>query len=148
MSKLEFELVPDGVWKDNLRNKISKEAWDFLKADAKRRAGGKCAICGAKTTRPEAHEKWSYDVNTKTQKLEDILSICKDCHSVIHIERTELKGDIERAENHYMKVNGCTYSEYRQARGKANDIHRELNKVDEWLLDLTFLKRYVEDETK
>ena len=146
MPKLEFELVPDGVWKDNLRNRLSKQAWDFLKADAKERAGGKCTICGKQTTRLEAHEKWSYNPQTKVQKLEDIIAVCKDCHSVIHIERTELKGDIERAENHYLKVNGCSYSEYRLARGKANEKHKQLNQVDEWLLDLTFLKRYIKNQ--
>lgn len=143
MPKLEFELVPDGVWKDNLRNRLSKEAWDFLKKDAKKRTGGKCAICGKKTTLLEAHEKWSYNLENKVQKLEDILAVCKDCHSVIHIERTELKGDIERAEKHYIKVNNCSYSEYRLARGKANELHQKLNQVDEWQLDLSFLKRYL-----
>ena len=103
----------------------------------------RCSICGKKTDKLDAHEVWSYDIDKGIQKLENVISVCKDCHSVIHIERTELKGDIERAEKHYMKINGCNYSEYRQARGRANDRQKELNKIDEWLLDLTFLKRYI-----
>ena len=43
-----------------------------------------------------------------------------------------------------MKVNNCTYSEYRQALGKANERHRQLNLVGDWLLDLTFLRKYID----
>ena len=47
--KLNFELVPDGCWYSNLRSILSKRQWDFLKSEAKERAGGKCMICGKKT---------------------------------------------------------------------------------------------------
>lgn len=143
--KLNFELVPDGCWYSNLRSLLSKQQWDFLKSDAKARAGGRCMICGKKTERLEAHERWSYDRIKGVQKLEDIVAVCKDCHSVIHIGRTQLKGDEERAEKHFMKVNGCTYAEYRKALGDANDNHRKNNEVTEWVLDLSYLKRYVKD---
>lgn len=144
--KLEFEMVPDGCWYSNLRSILSKKQWDYLKLDAKRRASGKCMICGKKTDRLEAHEKWSYNEKTKTQKLEDIVAVCKDCHSVIHIGRTQLKGDEERAEKHYMEVNNCSYAEYRRNLGKANELHKRLNLVPEWKLDLTYLKRYIEED--
>ena len=144
--KLEFEMVPDGCWYINLRSILSKKQWDYLKLDAKRRASCKCMICGKKTDRLEAHEKWSYNEKTKTQKLEDIVAVCKDCHSVIHIGRTQLKGDEERAEKHYMEVNNCSYAEYRRNLGKANELHKRLNLVPEWKLDLTYLKRYIEED--
>lgn len=144
--KLEFEMVPDGCWYSNLRSILSKKQWNYLKLDAKRRANGKCMICGKKTDRLEAHEKWSYNEKTKTQKLEDIVAVCKDCHSVIHIGRTQLKGNEERAEKHYMEVNNCSYAEYRRNLGKANELHKRLNLVPEWKLDLTYLKRYIEED--
>jgi hypothetical protein len=56
-----------------------------------------------------------------------------------------LKGNEEKAEKHFMKVNDCSYAEYRKALGQANTKHQELNKVSEWKLDLSFLKRYVKD---
>ena len=141
--KLNFELVPDGCWKSNLRNILSKAQWDFLKKDAKMRADGKCAICGKKTNYLDAHERWSYDVEKGVQKLEDIIAVCKDCHSVIHIGFTSLKGDTERAEKHFMKINNCSYAEYRKALGEANERHKLLNEVSEWLLDLEYLRRFV-----
>lgn len=144
--KLDFELVPDGCWYSNLRSILSKKQWDFLKADAKDRANGHCAICGVKTNKLDAHERWSYDIESKTQKLEDIIAVCKDCHSVIHIGFTQLKGNEERAEKHFMKVNNCSYVDYRNALGKANELHKIRNQVSEWKLDLTYLKRYVIDK--
>ena len=83
--KLEFELVPDGCWGSNLRTILSKKQWDFIRADAKERAGGKCMICGKKTNRLEAHEKWDYDIIKGVQVLKDVIAICHDCHSVIHL---------------------------------------------------------------
>lgn len=143
--KLDFELVPDGCWYSNLRSILSKKQWDFLRADAKERSGGKCMICGKQTKYLDAHERWSYDEKSCVQKLEDIIAVCKDCHSVIHIGYTQLKGNEERAEKHFMKVNGCSYAEYRKALGLANEVHKRRNEISEWKLDLTYLKRYVKD---
>ena len=141
--KLDFELVPDSCWFSNLRSILTAKQWDFLKKDAKMRANNKCMICGRQTTRLEAHEKWEYDEQNCVQKLVDIVSVCKDCHSVIHIGRTQLKGDIVRAENHFMAVNNCSYVEMRKAMGEANLRHQSLNLVSEWSLDLSYLKRYI-----
>lgn len=143
--KLNFELVPDGCWYSNLRSILSKRQWDFLRADAKERSGGKCMICGKKTERLDAHEVWSYDQDNAVQKLEDIIAVCKDCHSVIHIGYTQLKGNEERAEKHFMAVNGCSYAEYRKALGEANELHQKRNQIPEWKLDLTYLKKYVNE---
>ena len=140
--KLKFELVPDSCWYSNLRSILPKKAWDFLRAYAKEKSNYKCAICGAKPKRLEAHEVWSYDLETGVQKLEDVISVCHSCHSVIHIGRTPLLGDIVRAEKHFMKVNNATYAEYRQALGEANKLHQERNKVPEWKLDLTWLNQF------
>ena len=140
--KLNFELVPDSCWYSNLRTILSKRQWDFLREDAKKRANYKCAICGRPVKRLEAHEQWSYDEEQGIQKLENIIAVCHDCHSVIHIGRTQLVGDIERAEKHYMKVNGVSYAEYIKDLGKANEDHQRRNLVAEWKLDLSFLERY------
>ena len=141
--KLNFELVPDSCWYSNLRSILSKKQWDFIRADAKQRADGRCMICGKKTDRLDAHERWNYDIKNGVQKLEDVLAVCKDCHSVIHIGYTQLKGNEERAEKHFIKVNGCSYADYRKALGEANELHKLRNGVSEWKLDLTYLKRFI-----
>ena len=144
--KLNFELVPDGCWGSNLRTILSKAQWDFLRKDAYARAEGKCMICGRKATRLETHERWSYDMENGVQKLEDIIAVCHDCHSVIHISRTQLKGDVERAEKHFIRVNKCSYADYVKALGEANEFHRKLNAVPEWKLDLSYFKKYVNED--
>ena len=143
--KLNFELVPDSCWYSNLRSILPKKAWDIVRKDVISRSGGRCAICGRKVNRLEGHERWSYNEQTSTQKLEDVIAVCHDCHSVIHIGRTQLMGNEERAEKHFMKVNECSYSEYREALGKANELHQRRNLIKEWKLDLTYLQKFIND---
>lgn len=143
MRKLEFEMIPDGCWKYNLRNILSKKLWDFIKSDSKKRAQGKCRICGKAHNRLEAHEKWTYDEKNGVIILQDVLAICPDCHKTIHIGRTALVGDAEKAENHYIKVNGCSYVEMKNDLRIANEIHKRRNLVDEWKMDISWLKRFV-----
>ena len=140
--KLNFELVPDSCWYSNLRSILSPAQWDVVRKEAYARAGGKCAICGAPTTRLEAHEQWEYDEKNAIQKLKTVIAVCKNCHEVIHIGRTSLMGNEERACAHFMKVNGCTYAEYRKALGEANEAHRRRNLIPEWKLDLSYLKKF------
>ncbi len=142
MYKLDFELVPDSCWYSNLRSILKPAMWDVVRKDAYARAGGKCMICGAKVSRLEAHERWAYDEKTCTQVLTDVVAVCHSCHMVIHIGRTQLMGDENRAIKHFQKVNNCSYSDYIKALGEANKRHQRLNKVAEWKLDLTWLKRF------
>lgn len=142
--KLIFQLVPEGCWYSNLRSVLTAEQWNYIKKLVKTRSGGRCAICGKRTDRLDAHEEWSYDEKTCTQKLTGIVGVCKDCHAAIHIGRTQLKGNAERAENHYMKVNNCSYAEMRRDLGEANDRHIRLNRVSEWRLDISYLKTFLE----
>ena len=143
--KLNFELVPDGCWGYNLRSALKKEGWDAIRKTVYARAGGRCTVCGASSSRLEAHEVWSYSVygGMGVQKLEDVVALCPACHAVVHIGRTQLKGDIRAAEEHFMRVNGVTYAEYRKALGEANKKHSELNRIGEWSFDLSKLKEFL-----
>lgn len=140
--KLNFELVPDSCWYSNLRSELPKEVWDKIRKSAYARASGKCMICGAPSTRLEAHEQWEYDDKNGVQKLKNVVAICRPCHEVIHIGRTQLMGREREASEHFMKVNGCSYAEYRKALGEANAIHRERSKK-EWQLDVSELPKFM-----
>lgn len=100
-------------------------------------------ICGVKTQRLEAHEQWSYDEENAVQSLKSVIAVCRPCHEVIHIGRTQLAGRAREAEEHFMRVNGCSYAEYRKALGEANETHRRRNLVPEWKLDITALKDFL-----
>jgi hypothetical protein len=87
----------------------------------------------------DAHERWTYDEESNTQILAEVVAICRDCHAVIHIGRTQLMGGEAKASEWFMRVNQCSYADYRTALGKANDDHRRRNRVSEWKIDLTWL---------
>ncbi len=140
--KLDFELVPDGCWYSNLRSILKPAQWDVVRREAYARANGKCMICGRPAKRLEAHERWSYDEKNAVQKLEDVIAVCHSCHAVIHIGRTQLLGDEEKAIAHFMKVNKCSYADYVKALGRANEIHRRRNEIPEWSVNLEYLKKF------
>ena len=141
--KLNFELVPDSCWYSNLRSLLTKAQWDAVRKNVYARAGGKCMICGAPSSRLEAHEQWEYDEKNAVQRLKAIIAVCPACHAVIHIGRTQLKGNVRAAEDHFMQVNGCSYAEYRKALGEANEAHARRNRVAEWKLDISALANYI-----
>ncbi len=140
--KLNFELVPESCWYSNLRSALPKEVWDKIRKKAYARAGGKCMICGAPTARLEAHEQWEYDDEAGIQRLKNVVAVCKACHEVIHIGRTQLMGREREASEHFMAVNGCTYAEYRKALGEANAVHRERSRR-EWQPDVSNLNDFM-----
>lgn len=148
--KLNFELIPDGCWYSNLRSFLPREVWDRVRRKAYARANGKCAICGLPTDRPEAHERWAYDESTATQTLTDIVAVCRRCHEVIHIGRTQLMGREREAEEWFMQVNGCSYADYRAALGRSNEEHARRNRIGEWKQDISFLRTFllIGDENK
>lgn len=140
--KLNFELVPDSCWYSNLRSELPKEVWYRIRKKAYARAGGKCMICGGPCARLEAHEQWEYDDKEGVQRLKNVVAVCRSCHEVIHIGRTQLMGREREASEHFMKVNGCSYSEYRKALGEANEAHRERSRR-EWKLDVSRLPEFM-----
>ena len=140
--KLNFELVPDSCWYSNLRSILTPAQWDVVRKDAYARAEGRCMICGCPAKHLEAHERWEYDESTQTQKLADVVAVCRRCHEVIHIGRTQLMGREREAEAWFQKVNVCTYAQYRAALGKANEDHRRRNLVPAWKLDVRYLEKF------
>ena len=144
--KYKLDFIPEESRKFNLRHILSPAAWDIVRRDSYKRAGYKCRICGRGNCRLEAHEKWAFDTENKIQKLTDVLALCHDCHAAIHYQRTALCDGAEgarRAEEHFMRVNKCTESEFHEALARAAARHEELNKIEDWRLDLSFLKRFV-----
>ena len=140
--KLDFELVPDGCWYSNLRSILPAGQWDKVRKKVYARAGGRCSVCGARASRLEAHERWEYDEENAVQKLCGVVAVCRACHEVIHIGRTSLLGNEKRACEHFMKVNGCNYAQYKKALGEANEADIRRNKIGEWKLDLSYLKKF------
>ena len=139
MKKLRIQLVPDSCWCSNLRSILTRQEWDIVRKEAYSRAGHRCSVCDREVSRLEAHEEWEYDDITHTQRLRDIVALCRSCHSCVHIGRTSLVGDIDKAEKWYQHVNHCTYQEYKRDLALATEEHLRRNQVDEWRLDISYL---------
>lgn len=137
--KLNFELVPKSAWGCNLRKELSKKEWDKLRHEAYSRANGYCAICGKKVDQLEAHEVWDFNIKKKTQKLVNIIGICKKCHNTIHIGLAQIKGFEQEAIKQFMEVNECDIKECLKAKEQARKIYNEKSKINKWNLDVSFL---------
>lgn len=135
---LEIELVPQSSWYNNLRKLLNSKDWTVLSRFV--RSDGTCDICGRHLpqSKLDAHEKWSYNDETGVQKLEDILSLCKDCHRVKHIGRAQAVGEEALAKNWFMKVNKCSESDYDEAMEEAFIKWQERSQ-HEWTLDVSLI---------
>ena len=138
--KLDFEMVPEECWFANLRSVLTPADWDRVRKDAYARAKWQCRICGAKG-RLEAHEQWRYDEENALQTLEDVLALCRNCHEVKHISRTQLMGRGAEAMEHFMRVNGCSQMDFHAALGEANEAYRRRNQVEGWVTDISWLEK-------
>ena len=137
--KLTFELVPEECWRANLRALLTQTEWDIVRKDAYKRSGYRCSKCGAKG-RLEAHEVWRYDDEKALQKLENVVALCRNCHEIKHIGRTQLKGRDADAMEHFMKVNHCSQMDYHAALAEANEEYFRRNRVEGWVTDVSWLK--------
>ncbi len=138
--KLKFEMVPEECWYSNLRSVLKPNEWDIVRRDAYRRAKGRCSVCGRAVQRLEAHERWSYDESRALQKLETVVALCRNCHEVVHISRTQLVGRGAEAMEWFMKVNECSQMDFHAALGQANEEYLRRNRIEGWVTDISWLK--------
>ena len=118
--KLEVQPVPRGNWGDNLAHLLPPEIWDALRKGVYRRAGNRCEICGDMLRTLHCNENWIYNDNRRFQYLKSLLSLCYNCHNVIHWFRTEQeirqdiypKSYLKDLREHFLKVNECTIPKF------------------------------------
>jgi UDP-N-acetylglucosamine transferase subunit ALG13 len=138
--KLYIDLVPSSSWYNNLRDILKKEEWDIIRKKAYKVAGNKCRICGGKGKKHpvEAHERWSYDENTKIQKLERVVALCPMCHLSSHYGFAQIKGKEKLVRTHLMKINNWN-EEYLDLHLEVafEDYYRRSNY--KWELDISIV---------
>lgn len=143
--KLEFELVPSGCWGLSLAKIFPKKLWNVIRKYAIEKSQNKCSICGANSKVLHAHERWSYNLEKGVQKLEDVIAVCPLCHSAIHINRTFLTGNLFKAEEQYMKVNGVSYAQMKQDLKQANELNEKRSQASFISQDFTWLRKFDEE---
>ena len=136
MRKLQFQLVPQSAWYKNLRSLLLN--WDDISKYVRR--PGKCSICGENTPYLDAHEVWSYDDANGSQKLKEIIPVCKQCHNAIHIGHANVTGKGDEALMHYMLINEISTKEAKAdlddaffvwERRSAHDWHIDTEQISE-----------------
>ena len=90
------------------------------------------------TPRLEAHERWSYNEETKIQKLERIIALCHRCHSLTHHGLAGIRQVHKFAEKHLMKVNGWTEVQVSEHCVEQWSLWKERSKI-EWKLDVSLI---------
>lgn len=58
--------------------------WDSVRFDVYKENNYCCWACGEHADPIDAHEAYSYDVETMTASLEDVQGLCRSCHKYIH----------------------------------------------------------------
>lgn len=131
-----IDTLPASAWFKNLRSSMSPVHWKAISQYVRDRANGKCEICLSEQ-RPEAHERWSFDASSKTQKLVRIMCLCKLCHLGTHWGFTGKIGLTEQVEAHIREVTGWTKEEF-----SSHLRERKTRRPEElaWNLDLSIVE--------
>lgn len=146
--KLSIELVPASSFFTNLRSLLTKSQWNSIRKAVYKQADYKCEICGNKS-KPhpvECHEKWEYDDITKTQSLVGLIALCRDCHQVKHIGFAAVSGRLDKAINHFVKINQISKEQALECIENCFYIW-EIRSQSSWSLDVSWLKGFL-DENK
>ncbi len=138
--KLTLELVPRPCFYNNLRNQMSASAWEKVRKRVYAEYHHQCGICGAKRKKLQCHEIWSYDDAACIQKLTGFIALCPLCHHCKHIGYAGIlaeqgKLDLKRVEEHFCRVNQCTYREFQAHEAEELSICRRRNRY-KWTTDL------------
>lgn len=147
--RLTIELVPRSSWMNNVRAVLTAKQWDSLRRIVADKAWNVCEICGGVGPKHpvECHEIWKYNEKTGIQKLEGMIALCPDCHSVKHFGFARISGKEEQTLKHFMKVNGLKKKEAEKAILAAFELWAKRSTL-EWKLDLSVLKEYGIDISK
>ncbi|MFD8563393.1 DUF5710 domain-containing protein [Streptosporangium canum] len=142
-SGLFVDLVPTSCWFTNVRSCVDERDWERLRRMITRRAGHRCEACGRGEDRDtkrwlEAHERWSYDISTRTQMLKRLVCLCTDCHTATHMGLAQVQGKSAQATAHLRTVTAMSASQA-NAHISAAFAQWRSRSATTWTLDLSIL---------
>lgn len=136
----QVKLIPSSSWSASLANILSLNSWNLLRNHfiETRRA---CEECGD-PFRLKGHELWSYDIATKTQTLQSIRCLCKDCHATQHLGFANITGKISSVFDRLCKINRIYDEEREPYLFSIFEDFENRSKV-EWSIDISAAFRLV-----
>ena len=143
--KIRFECLPPALWGKNIRSELGQQQWDISRKKAYKRHNHRCCICGC-AGKMNAHEVWKLKISQKNnygiQELVDIISVCDDCHNVIHIGRSLSIGiPFDVLIQRYIKLNNIAYQEAIADFDYIDNKLIVLNQITKWSIDLSNLAK-------
>lgn len=135
--KLTIQLVPSTAFGQNIRTILTKKQWNYIRNFVYGKYYNLCSICGADDKGLEAHENWLYEKGT--QKLTDIVAVCRACHQVHHFGLSELQGKRKQTLAHLIKINNLSKKEAEKYIEKSFQEWAERSKI-KWKLDIKYLE--------
>ncbi|HEX4830424.1 MAG TPA: DUF5710 domain-containing protein [Trebonia sp.] len=140
---LFVDLVPKSCWFTNVRSCVSERDWERLRHMITSRAGQRCEACRRPADRDtgrwlEAHERWSYDDETRVQSLRRLICLCTDCHQATHYGLATVQGTDAQARAHLRAVTGFSAADIDLLIEAAFELWAQRSRYD-WALDLSIL---------
>jgi hypothetical protein len=140
---LFVDLVPRSCWFTNVRSCVGESDWERLRRMITRRSEHRCEACGQGEDRRakrwlEAHERWEYRGELRTQLLRRLVCLCTPCHTATHFGLAQIKGKRAEAKAHLRVVTGMS-DEDSEAHIRAAFSLWEERSRERWSLDLSIL---------
>jgi len=136
--KLQINMVPGPLFRQNLRTMLGKHHWRGLRGALIEDVELVCGSCGNEvedTSKLHAHEVWSYKMFPRKNHeatLERIDFICPLCHHAEHFGLTEklynsgqiTKKFYDAVIRHYCKINNVTKPQFKADLIRAYERHK------------------------
>lgn len=136
-NELFVDPIPSTACFVNVRYAVSSDDWIRICKFVCQRAKYKCEICTSKRSL-EVHERWSYQTETKIQKLERLVCLCKKCHSATHYYFSKYNGKELVTFEHLKKVKKLDdYQAHKHIKDAATR-NKELSEI-EWIMDISVI---------
>ena len=138
-NKLYIDMIPKTSYFKNVRMLFSDSDWNLIRHHIYERVNNRCECCGCKRSKYlDAHERWEFNNETKTQKLVRIIALCRLCHSATHYGHSKRTKNMDKINMHIKKINNYTDEELDNHIKDAYNLWKERNKV-KWNLDFSII---------
>jgi len=138
--ELYIDMIPKTSYFKNVRSIFNEGDWNLIRHHIYERTNNRCECCGCKRGKYlEAHERWIFDYENKTQKLIRIIALCRLCHQSTHYGHSKVFKDINKINEHLKRVRGNNDEELKNHIKDAYEIWKKRNEI-EWKIDVSIIR--------
>ena len=134
-----IDLLPPSAHFHNLRTYLAALDWKALSRYVIQRAARQCEICGSQD-RPEAHERWRFNVEGRKQDVARLMCVCKKCHLGIHYSLPGFFGIRQEIDAHITSLTGWDKAQLSAHIEERSEIHVQLS-MHVYEVDLSLIER-------